>query len=67
MSGEYAILVGFQASSAYSDGANYPVPGSEIVGPAELRKSEEESKTFRVPFSFASSPLGANWPGGYRA
>ena len=58
-----------------------PVPGSEIVGPAELRKSEEESKTggnwgekgrrlslpsfflfpapptFRVPFSFTSSPL----------
>ena len=40
-----------------------PVPGSEIVGPAELRKREHENKTggapptFRVPFTFASSPL----------
>ena len=55
-----------------------PVPGSEIVGPAELRKREDENKTegnwgeqalslflflffasptFRVPFTFASSPL----------
>ena len=29
-----------------------PVPGSEIVGPAQLRTRE-----FRVPFTFASSPL----------
>ena len=29
--------------------------GSEIVGSAELRKRKHE--TFRVPFSFASSPL----------
>lgn len=43
---------------------NSSVPGSEIVGTAELRKREEESKTggncpptFRVPFSFVSSPL----------
>ena len=27
------------------------------LGPAELRKREDENKTFRVPFSFASSPL----------
>ena len=40
---------------------------SEIVGPTELRKREDENKTegnwgehgstFRVPFTFASSPL----------
>ena len=38
-----------------------PVPGSEIVGSAELRKRKHEKKngppTVRVPFSFASSPL----------
>ena len=27
------------------------------LGPAELRKREDENKTFRVPFCFASSPL----------
>ena len=47
----------------------YPVPGSEIVGPRGLRKSEHDNKArgnfypaprrppFRVPFTFASSPL----------
>ena len=48
-----------------------PVPGSEIVGSAELRKRKHENKTrgnwklklfptrptFRLPFSFESSPL----------
>ena len=40
----------------------YPVPDSKIVGSAELRKRKHEEKktgrpTFRVPLTFASSPL----------
>ena len=57
-----------------------PIPGSEIVGPAELRKRKHENKTggnfffpapptLRVLFPFASSPLTesveqASEPGG---
>ena len=51
----------------YVDSFVFPVPGSDIVGSAELRKREHEKKngwkptrpappTFRVPFTFASSP-----------
>ena len=38
---------------------HYPVPGSKMVGSAELRKRKDENKTpiFRVRFTFKPSPL----------
>ena len=59
---------GFSKGVFFSNNYSRPVPGSEIVGSATLRKRKHEKKnkkknegpTFRVPLTFASSPLSEN-------
>ena len=61
-----------QRQEIFESNWTQPVPGSEIVGSAELKKREHENNnnnngkklflflsqpTFRVPFTFTSSPL----------